>query len=161
MSTKKQKTPTPKRGRMLILGARLLRDDKKPALTNARRVFRAFNGGVLDVGVTFVHDIEMRALNKFWRKKDEPTDVLSFPLDEEGLWGDLVISVDTARRQARSNEHDLATEVAVLVAHGLVHLAGLDHERSDTAAREMKAAEQTLLASAKVDVRAGLVTRTH
>jgi probable rRNA maturation factor len=161
VSTKKKKKRAPKRGRMLILGARLLRDDKKGALTNARRVFRAFNGGVLDVGVTFVHDIEMRALNKFWRKKDEPTDVLSFPLDEEGLWGDLVISVDTARRQARAHEHDLATEVAVLVAHGLVHLAGLDHERSDSEAREMRAAEQTLLATAKIDVRAGLVERAH
>lgn len=162
MSTKKKsKAKAPKRGRMLILGARLLRDDKKPSITNARRVFRAFNGGVLDVGVTFVHDIEMRALNKFWRKKDEPTDVLSFPLDEEGLWGDLVISVDTARRQARAHEHDLATEVAVLVAHGLVHLAGLDHERNDAEAREMRAAEQTLLASAKIDVRAGLVARAH
>lgn len=146
---------------MLILGARLLRGDKKLALACARRVFRAFNGGVLDVGVTFVHDLEMRALNRFWRKKDEPTDVLSFPLDEEGLWGDLVISVDTARRQARAHEHDLATEIAVLVAHGLVHLAGLDHERGAAAEREMKAAEQTLLAAAKIDVTASLVSRTH
>lgn len=150
-----------KRARFDVLGARLLRDDKNACLKLARRVLRAFNGGALDVGLTFVHDLEMQALNRAWRHKDEPTDVLSFPLDEDGIWGDLVISVDTARRQARRVGHALDVEIAVLVAHGLAHLAGLDHERGDSDDRVQRAVEHTLLAHANVDVAAGLVARAR
>ena len=157
-----------KRGRVLVLGQRLLRDDKRACLRIARRVFRAANAGVVDVGLTFVHDLEMQALNRAWRKIDAPTDVLSFatgdgepmPGDDDVL-GDLVISVDTARRQARREGHGLDVEIAVLVAHGICHLAGLDHERSDTEASVQRACEQTLLAIARVDPASSLTTRTH
>jgi probable rRNA maturation factor len=155
-------TPQPAQqqaGRVLTLGQRLLRVDQKACVSAARRVFRALQAGGLDVGLTFVHDLEMRALNRAWRKLDEPTDVLSFPLDEDGLLGDLVISVDTARRQARALGHALDTEIAVLVAHGLVHLAGLDHARSDDELHVQQACEETLLACARVDVAAGLIGR--
>lgn len=152
-----------RRGRVLVLGQRLLRADKKACVSAARRVFRALQAGELDVGLTFVHDLEMHALNRAWRQRDEPTDVLSFPLssmqEEGGLLGDLVISVDTARRQARSLGHALDTEIAVLVAHGLVHLAGLDHDRGDDELRVHKACEATLLACGRIDVAAGLIGR--
>lgn len=160
MTTTKNKKPKgPKRGQALVLGQRLLRADKKACVAVARRVFRAMQADALDVGLTFVHDLEMQALNRAWRQHDEPTDVLSFPLDEEGLLGDLVISVDTARRQARALGHDLDVEIAVLVAHGLVHLAGLDHDRGEDEQRMQRACEATLLACAKVDVAAGLIGR--
>jgi rRNA maturation RNase YbeY len=148
----------------------LLRDDKRDSLKLARRVFRAAQFavlgadgavGVVDVGLTFVHDLEMRALNRAWRKIDEPTDVLSFPLDEQNELGDLVISVDTARRQAREQGHSLDIEVAVLVAHGLCHLAGLDHERNGVEERVQRACEQTLLAAARIDPAASLTSRTQ
>lgn len=158
----------PPRARFTVLGQRLLRDDKRAVLKLARRVFRAANAGA-DVGVVFVHDLEMRALNRAWRKKDEPTDVLSFPahdaaIDEgvrgdEDVFGDIVISVDTARRQARALGHSLDVEVAVLVAHAVCHLAGLDHERSADEARIQLACERTLLAAARVDVWAALSGR--
>lgn len=149
----------PKRGRALVLGQRLLRGDKKSCVAIARRMFRVLQAGELDVGLTFVHDLEMRALNRAWRQHDEATDVLSFPLDEENLLGDLIISVDTARRQARALGHSLEVEIAVLVAHGLVHLSGLDHDRGEEERRIQKACEATLLACARVDVATGLIGR--
>lgn len=160
MNTHNKVRPTrPRRGAALVLGQRLLRADKRACLLAARRVFRALQAGELDVGITFVHDLEMRALNRVWRQHDAPTDVLSFPLDEEGLLGDLVICVDTARRQARALGHSLDVEIAVLVAHGLVHLAGLDHDRSHDDRRMQEACEATLLSCARVDVAVGLIGR--
>lgn len=168
-SEKKRKKPNARREkgpRLDVSGQRLLRDDKRACLKLARRVFKAANTGDLDVGITFVHDLEMRALNRAWRKMDKPTDVLSFSAQEgevvpggEKVLGDLVISVDTARRQARELGHSLDVEVAVLVAHGICHLAGLDHERNDGDARVQAACEQTLLACARVEVSASLTSR--
>jgi probable rRNA maturation factor len=163
MIAKKQRSNNEQKPRLDVLGQRLLRDDKRAVLKLARRVYRVFNGE-LDVGLTFVHDLEMRALNRAWRKKDEPTDVLSFPNDptpgSETVLGDLVISVDTARRQAHALDHELDVEVAVLVAHGLCHLAGLDHESGADQARVQLACERALLAAARVDVAAALTGRT-
>jgi probable rRNA maturation factor len=83
--------------------------------------------------VALVGDRRMRALNRAWRGKDAPTDVLSFPAgDDPGParhLGDLVISRDTAARQARAEGHPLGTELRVLALHGLLHLLGYDHER--------------------------------
>jgi probable rRNA maturation factor len=156
---------TERKGRLLVTGQRLLRAEKKIALRAARRVFRAAQTADLDVGLTFVHDLEMRALNRAWRHKDAPTDVLSFAAQEgepvagaEHVMGDLVISVDTARRQARALGHELDEEIAVLVAHGLAHLAGLDHERGEDEANAQRACE-TLLACARYDVRLALTSR--
>ena len=70
----------------------------------------------------------MRGLNRAWRGKDCPTDVLSFPSGETGFLGDVVIDVPFAARQARRLGHPLAREVKVLLAHGLLHLLGHDHE---------------------------------
>ena len=110
------------------------------------------------VSLTFVRDPEMRALNRTHRGKDAPTDVLSFPLhpaDEferaradkpERMLGDIVISVDTAARQAAEYGAPLAREVQRLLIHGLLHLAGHDHiEAGERAAME---AEERRLADA-------------
>ena len=85
--------------------------------------------------VVFVDDAEIRALNQEHLEVDGPTDVLSFPLLElgdEGFpdvphLGDVVISLDTAQRQADAAGHSLEIEVATLAAHGLTHLLGFDH----------------------------------
>ena len=75
----------------------------------------------------------MRGLNKRWRKKDRPTDVLSFPSGEKapGFLGDLVIDVPYAARQARARRHSLTRELKILLAHGVLHLLGYDHETDD------------------------------
>ena len=85
------------------------------------------------VTVVVTTDRRIRRLNRAWRGVDKATDVLSFPAgDDPGParhLGDLVISRETAARQARNEGHALATELRVLALHGLLHLLGYDHER--------------------------------
>lgn len=108
-----------------------------------RRAARTFvqtlaPGGELSIVVTT--DREIRQLNRQWRGKDKPTDVLSFPQDPKtGLLGDIVISLDTARRQAGEGGRPLSEELERLLAHGLLHLLGHDHETPDDAQRMAKA----------------------
>jgi probable rRNA maturation factor len=86
-----------------------------------------------EVNVLLTTDLAIRRLNRQFRGKNKATDVLSFPADpliakQEKLAGDLAISVDTARQQAAACGHSLAIEIKVLMLHGLLHLAGYDHE---------------------------------
>jgi len=88
------------------------------------------------VAVLLTTDREIRRLNRQFRGKDKATDVLSFPADprlqsEEKMAGDLAVSVAMALRQARQQGHALGTEIKVLILHGLLHLAGFDHERDN------------------------------
>ncbi len=94
-----------------------------------------------EVDVLLANDRTLRRLNREFRGKDKPTDVLSFPAAEELARehaGDLAISLETAARQAREHGHSLRDEVRVLLLHGLLHLSGMDHEtdRGEMAARE-------------------------
>lgn len=85
----------------------------------------------VSLSVRFVSDRQIRELNRRYREKDAPTDVLSFPGGgtPEGLHlGDLVIGVPTARRQAAGLGHSLGREIRELVLHGVLHLLGHDHE---------------------------------
>ncbi len=155
-------------GRLSVNGARLLQGDASKAAGAARRVFRAANVGDVDVTVTFVLDREMRALNRRWRRLDQTTDVLSFSaiegelvLGDDQLLGDLVISSETAARQARGYGHDVVTEVGVLFCHGLLHLCGLDHERSEAQAQMQLAVEMNVLANAGLPVHAALCGRAQ
>lgn len=81
-----------------------------------------------EVEILVAGDRELRALNRRFRRKDRPTDVLSFPAADNGLAGDIAISATTARRNARLFGHALADELKVLILHGILHLAGYDHE---------------------------------
>ena len=85
--------------------------------------------GVITVAV--VSDARVRSLNRRYRGKDAATDVLSFPADEPGELGDVVIAAGVAGRQARRAGHRVAVELRVLALHGLLHLLGYDHERDD------------------------------
>ena len=81
--------------------------------------------------VAIVSDARVRALNRQFRNKDKATDVLSFPSEDRGYLGDVVIASGVAARQAREAGHPLRTEVRVLALHGLLHLLGYDHEHDD------------------------------
>ena len=83
------------------------------------------------VTVAIVPDQRVRLLNRQYRRKDTPTDVLSFPSEERGYLGDIVIAAGVARRQAADAGHSLQTELRVLALHGLLHLLGYDHEHDD------------------------------
>jgi probable rRNA maturation factor len=85
-----------------------------------------------ELSVLLTDDPGIHRLNREHRDKDKPTDVLAFPMDESvpdpaGILGDVVISLDTAFRQARSRGRPLLEEVRFLLAHGLLHLIGYDH----------------------------------
>ncbi|MBU0630100.1 MAG: rRNA maturation RNase YbeY [Candidatus Margulisbacteria bacterium] len=89
--------------------------------------------GTIDISV--VDDQAIRALNKKFRKKDKPTDVLSFQIDSAGFLGDVIISEETARRNAKRYGVSYGTEFKRLVIHGVLHILGYDH------GREMRDAE--------------------
>ena len=105
------------------------------------------------VSLVLTGDEEIRALNRDYRDADAPTDVLSFPMAAPGalrgpsrpvFLGEIYISVDTARAQARAGRRPLAREVAHLAVHGLLHLLGHDHPTA-AARRRMAALEARLL----------------
>ncbi len=90
-----------------------------------------------EVSVALVGDRRMRVLNRDFRGKDRTTDVLAFPLAEGDYLGEVVVSMETCRRQASEAGRPLKEELAELVIHGVLHLAGHDHELGPGKAREM------------------------
>lgn len=91
-----------------------------------------------EVTIAVVPDTRIRTLNRTYRRKDRPTDVLSFP--GEGTYlGDIAIARGVAARQARRAGHSLGTELRVLALHGLLHLIGYDHERDSGRMRRLEA----------------------
>ena len=105
----------------------------------------------VELSVLLTDDPAIRVLNRQWRRKDRPTDVLSFPAGEPPPGsagprhlGDVILSLDTARRQARAHRRQLADELDLYLAHGLLHLLGHDHHRRQDA-RRMAALESRLL----------------
>jgi probable rRNA maturation factor len=96
-----------------------------------------------------VTDPQIHTLNRQYRGKDKPTDVLSFPLADELqplLLGDVVISVETAARQAQRRGHGLREELQTLLIHGILHLLGYDHEVSRGEAIRMHRKEREVKA---------------
>jgi probable rRNA maturation factor len=83
------------------------------------------------VTVALVPDRRIQALNRRFRHKDRPTDVLSFPAEERDHLGDVVIALGVAGRQAIAAGHPIGTELRILALHGLLHLLGYDHEHDD------------------------------
>ena len=125
-----------------IAGPAVPRLSRREIAAFARRVLRACGTGshpgrIAELSIAFVDDAAMRALNRKFRRKNKTTDVLTFP-DE------IVISLDQARRQARDEKHSLATEVRYLIAHGILHALGYDHEtdQGEMNALELKVREK-------------------
>lgn len=123
------------------------------------RARRALNlRGTVDVIVT--SNSELRALNRRFRGKDKPTDVLSFPSLEiadkaaRRVLGDVAISIDIARQNAARLGHPVANELRILILHGLLHVAGWDHERDNGA---MARKEKQLRIQLKLE--SGLIER--
>jgi len=97
-----------------------------------------------DVELILTDDKEIQELNKTYRNKDKPTDVLSFPLEDlPGMpLGSIIISVDTAKRGAQEFGHSIDDEITLLFIHGLLHLLGYDHEVDNG---EMRAKEEEII----------------
>lgn len=104
----------------------------RPTLTRYLREAQSAVGLKGEVCVLLTTDEGIRRLNRRFRKKNKATDVLSFPAEPGfGLAGDLAVSVETAARQAAEQGHRLSVELRVLMLHGLLHLAGFDHEADE------------------------------
>ena len=116
----------------------------------AERVRLAVGEAQSELSLELVGDGRMRRLNREYRNKDRTTDVLAFAMRESSspvvaLLGDVVVSLPTARRQAKEGGRSLSEELAWLLVHGVLHLCGYDHERSPAEARRMKLREQRVL----------------
>jgi probable rRNA maturation factor len=141
--------------------------DPDPTPRASRPSVRALNGFLAraqaavrlrgTVTVLLTTDSALRTLNRRFRGKNKSTDVLSFPAASSGpekVAGDLAISVHTAQRQAEEQGHTLNIELQVLMLHGLLHLAGYDHEADDG---RMARREQQL--RARLGLPLGLIER--
>lgn len=117
----------------------------------AETLLRAVKQGRAELSIALVGDREMRPLNRKYRNKKKTTDVLSFFVEDQPLFGakilgDVVISVEQARRQAKARGKTLKSEMATLLIHGILHLLGYDHEKSPRQAKIMFAYERKLFA---------------
>ena len=122
---------------------------------NAVLEYENFDGPA-EISVTFVDNARIHELNKQYRDKDQATDVLSFPLGQDGKYdvnqetgaamlGDIVISMERAMEQANIYGHSLQREVAFLTVHSMLHLLGYDHESSGLEAVRMREKEEAVL----------------
>ena len=123
---------------------------------NAVLLYEGFKEAA-EVSVTFVDDERIHSLNKEYRDVDSSTDVLSFPLGENGVYdtnpengnkmlGDIVISVDHAVKQAELYGHTLQREIAFLTVHSMLHLLGYDHVNGGLEQMKMREKEELVLA---------------
>lgn len=116
----------------------------------ASQVLQAVGEASSELSIELIGDGRMCRLNREYRRKDRTTDVLAFAMRESSspdgtLLGDVVISVPTARRQAKAHGRALDEELAWLLVHGVLHLCGYDHERSEQEERRMRRREQHIL----------------
>ncbi|HXK36519.1 MAG TPA: rRNA maturation RNase YbeY [Candidatus Paceibacterota bacterium] len=105
-----------------------------------------------ELGVQIIGPARMRSMNRHWRKVDTPTDVLSFPLHQRPIrgytavsLGDLFICPAIVRAKAKADGRPVKDQMKWTIVHGLLHLAGYDHEKSAAAARRMASVERTIL----------------
>jgi probable rRNA maturation factor len=115
---------------MILNKQKTVRFDRRPLEDFLRRIRKELKLGKKEVSICFVTDAEIARLNQAFRKKKGPTDVLSFPAQgkQSDFLGDIAIAPATARRYARKNRRSFASEVRILMAHGILHLLGYDHE---------------------------------
>ena len=116
----------------------------------AQAILSSVGESTAELGILLVGDQRMKSLNHRYRAKDRTTDVLAFAMREAphaspGLLGDVVIAVPTAVRQAKKGGRSLDEELTVLLVHGILHLCGYDHERSEQEARRMQRRERMVL----------------
>ena len=115
-------------------------------------------GREAEVSVTFTDNEQIHALNLSYRGVDRPTDVLSFPMDDEdfddgecAVLGDIVISLEKADAQAKDYGHSFEREVGFLTVHSMLHLLGYDHELSEADEKEMFDRQNAILAEMKLE----------
>ncbi|KAK9806969.1 hypothetical protein WJX72_008996 [[Myrmecia] bisecta] len=147
--------PLPDQGELVTQVRNQLRADGQRVVVEALRLEAATRhktpSGPAELSLVLCDDTHITALNHEWRGKDAPTDVLSFAMDAMPpgcpvrVLGDVIISLDTAYRQAQERRYTLLDECRVLLVHGVLHLLDFDHERGEKDAQDMAKAEQLIL----------------
>lgn len=117
-------------------------EDKARAVVRAVLEAEELEG---EIAVVFADDAMVQGLNREFRGKDKPTNVLSFPAKDEVMLGDIIVSLDTLEREAAEQHKDLWHHTTHMLVHGVLHVIGYDHE-DDAEAEEMEAREVALLA---------------
>ena len=123
--------------------------------SNAVLRMEKFEGSV-EVSVTFVNNEQIKEYNAQYRNKNIETDVLSFPMGENGVYdvnpetgakilGDIVISIEKAQEQAKAYGHSMQREVGFLTAHSMLHLLGYDHENNNLERVRMREKEELVM----------------
>lgn len=130
--------------------ARVLPDAEAVAERAAEAAWRAAGEGAAELSIQMSDDAEVQTLNRDYRGKDKPTNVLSFPAGDEGaverprLLGDVVLALETIEQEAAAQSKSLADHLSHLTVHGVLHLLGHDHE-TETQATAMEALETEIL----------------
>lgn len=117
-----------------------LYQDFENIITKATEM-EGYDGG--EISIALVDNAKIKELNKKFRKKNEVTDVLSFPMDEEIL-GDIIISAERALSQSKDYGHSFKREICYLVTHGILHLLGYNH-KNEGEKKEMRKKEERIL----------------
>ncbi len=114
----------------------------------------------ITMGLQFTDDSTIQKMNSTWREKNQATDVLSFPIIDSNIslpedecleLGDIVVSIFTARRQAKEMNHELVVELQWLVSHGLLHLLGWDHPNSKALEEMLTFQKQLINTTSKIN----------
>lgn len=135
-----------------VTGAAIPRFSRREMAEFARRVLLALERAdrlpheITEVSIALVDDETMRGFNRKFRHRNKTTDVLTFPADDSYAdpaasgrpLGDIVVSIDQARRQAIDEKHSLATEIRYLILHGILHALGYDHETDEGAMNDLE-----------------------
>lgn len=103
-----------------------------------------------EFNIIFVSNERIKELNKMYRNIDKETDVLSFPDEDKNYIGDIFISLEKAKEQAKEYNHSLGREVGFLTVHGYLHLLGYDHQNEDEE-KEMSALTENILTKAGLE----------
>lgn len=151
MTITKNNKPVPD---LIISGKKILpKSERKKIIKIVKRIYRAADLPEAYLMLLFVNNKEMKELNLRWRGFNKKTDVLSFCPEEDmddfasidEVIGDVVISVKQAEDQAKKYGHKLHEEIGVLFVHGIMHLLGIDHEKSESQAILQVECEMALL----------------
>jgi probable rRNA maturation factor len=117
-----------------------------------RKILNALASEPVELSLVFVHDSEIAMLNQAYLHRSGPTNVISFPMREgefgnlhPEILGDVVISVETAAREAKELSQSVEERIDFLLVHGILHLFGYDHEKSEESAREMEEKSDMLI----------------
>ena len=123
--------------------------DKKIFSTVAKKVLSGENRGTETVSLAFVGKEEIKKLNKKFRKKNKATDVLSFDLNGKDFLGEIVICPEIVKENAKKYGVSIKQEMLKVFVHGILHLCGYDHEKSEAEAEKMEKRQEKYLSNIK------------